>query len=374
MTASARRARRTAAAASASRTRPRRQTGGLARAVASVAAALGVLVAATACAPASDGAAGSGGAAAPAGAPHLTIGLTYTPNIQFVAFYVAESKGYFADAGVDVELRHHGEAEDLFGALSGGTEQLVFAGGDEILQARSQAIDVESVATLYNAYPAALIVPADSPIRTAADVRGHSIGTPGPYGQTYFALLSLLKTNGMTTDDVKVEHIGYTQQVALTGGKVDGVMGFVNNDAVQFAEAGFPVRVIDVMKPGEQTLVGPALGASSTTIANSPDAVRGVLQALDRATAEVIADPQAAVDVAADYIPTLHSADAKARALATLEATIPLLQPTAGARPLENQAPVWERMAAFMQQQGLLGATPVTASESYTNEFLPMAG
>ena len=36
----------------------------------------------------------------------ITIGLTYTPNIQFAPFYVAEELGYFEDAGVNLSLIH----------------------------------------------------------------------------------------------------------------------------------------------------------------------------------------------------------------------------------------------------------------------------
>src|SRR5690606_679561 len=74
------------------------------------------------------GAARSGGRA-------LTIGLTYTPDVQFAPFYVAEQRGYFDDAGVEVRLRHHGAAEGLFTAALAGEENVVVAGGDEMLQA-----------------------------------------------------------------------------------------------------------------------------------------------------------------------------------------------------------------------------------------------
>src|SRR5690625_3300075 len=43
--------------------------------------------------------------------PQLTLGLTYVPNVQFAPFYLAEQNGYFADAGVNVTLRHHGESD-----------------------------------------------------------------------------------------------------------------------------------------------------------------------------------------------------------------------------------------------------------------------
>src|SRR5699024_1526091 len=110
--------------------------------------------------------------------PQLTLGLTYVPNVQFAPFYLAEQKGYFTDAGVDVTLRHHGESEELFGALQSGTEDVVVAGGDEMMQARSSGVPVVDIATMYTTYPVALIVPADSPIQSPDDLAGHSIGVP----------------------------------------------------------------------------------------------------------------------------------------------------------------------------------------------------
>src|SRR5690349_9886671 len=65
---------------------------------------------------------------------HLTVGLTYIPNIQFAPFYVADSLGYYKDAGLNVTLRHHSFSEDEFGAVSAGKEDAVFGGGDEMLQ------------------------------------------------------------------------------------------------------------------------------------------------------------------------------------------------------------------------------------------------
>ncbi|MGO2113190.1 MAG: hypothetical protein ACTH31_16420, partial [Pseudoclavibacter sp.] len=75
--------------------------------------------------------------------------------------------------------------------------------------------------------------------------------------------------------------------------------------------------------------------------------------------------------LSAEYIPTLSSDDAKAGALATLEATAPLLEPADGAPRFENLPGVWESMVAFMGDNGLLGETTVTADESFTNDFVP---
>ncbi|MGO4425039.1 ABC transporter substrate-binding protein, partial [Streptomyces sp. MCAF7] len=140
----------------------------------------------------------------------ITVGLTYTPNIQFAPFYVAAEKGYYKDAGLNVELRHHGAAEDLFGALKSGKEDVVYAGGDEMLQARSKNLPLVDIATFYQKYPVGLIVPKDSDIKKPTDLKGRTIGTPGPYGETYFGLLALLKEGGLSVKDAKVKNIGFT--------------------------------------------------------------------------------------------------------------------------------------------------------------------
>ncbi len=314
---------------------------------------------------------GASGASGASGEP-LTIGLTYTPNVQFAPFYVAEELGYFDEAGVNVELRHHGESEELFGALKGGTEQLVYAGGDEITQAVAGGVDMQSVATLYNTYPAVLIVPEDSEIQSADDLKGHSVGVPGLYGQTYFALLAMLDSAGLSQDDVDIQAIGYTQQAALSGGRVDAVMGFANNDAVQFEEQGFAIRTIDAVDPAHPTLVGPAVAAGAATIADRGDDVTAVLEAVRRAIEYIEANPEEAVDITANYVPTLTSDEQKASALATLEATIPLLAPVGDAPLLTNDPDTWAAMAEFMYTAGLID-TEVSPESLYTNALLPAA-
>lgn len=313
----------------------------------------------------------AGGSPAAPAQTRLTVGLSYIPDVQFSPFYVAAERGYFAEAGVSVELRHHGEAEELFGALANGTEDVVFASGDEIVQARSAGQDVLSIGTVYNDYPAALIVPEDSPIRSAGDVAGRTIGVPGPFGQSYFALLALLGQSGLGPGDVRIEHIGYTQQAALASGRVDAVMGYVNNDAVRFDAAGFPVRTISPFPAGRQTLVGPALAASSAAVQAKPEAMRAMQAALARAIDDILADPAGALPDAEAHIPTLVTDRARADALATLQATLPLLEPDGAGPRFRNDPAAWREMIDFMREQDLLGERTVLVEEVLTNELLP---
>ncbi|KAE8762953.1 ABC transporter substrate-binding protein [Georgenia thermotolerans] len=337
------------------------------RALTAGALAAGLLLAACA-GPSGTGASPSGTTGSSAGTDHMTVGLTYVPDIQFAPFYVAEEKGYYKDAGVDVTLRHHGQSEGLFTAVGAGEEDVVVAGGDEMLQARSQGVPLKDVATLYQQYPVVLIVPEDSPIQSAADLRGKKIGIPGPFGETYFGLLAMLDAAGLTEADVDVQHIGFTQQAALTAGHVDAVMGFVNNDAVNFATAGTKVRTIEIPDgPGGLPLVGIGLGVLDATAADRPEDVRAVVQATLRGVKDVAADPEAAVKTSAAYVPDLTRPDRQKAALATLEATIPLYE--AGGTPGAQNADTWAAMATFMADRKLLQGQ-VDPAQAWTDEFL----
>lgn len=247
---------------------------------------------------------------------------------------------------MDVTLRHHGASESLFGALEAGEEDVVVAGGDEMLQARSAGVPVVSVATLYQDYPVALVVPSDSAITSPQDLPGHTVGVPGPFGETWFGLLALLSEAGLTQEDVTVEHIGFTQQAALAAGHVDAVMGFVNNDAVQFAQAGIDVRTLPL---DDVPLVGIGLGAHEDLL-DDDETLAAVVAATLRGVQDVIDDPEAAVDAAADHMPGLADAAAREAALATVEATVPLYGDASG----HSDPAVWQAMVGFMAEQGLL--------------------
>lgn len=309
--------------------------------------------------------AGCGGSAGDS-SKSVTIGLTYVPNIQFAPFYVADAKGYYKDAGLKVTFRHHAAGEDEFGAIVGGKEDLIFAGGDEMLQARSNGVPIVYLAQVFNQYPVALIVPADSQIKTAADLKGHSVGVPGAFGATYIGLLALLQQAGLTDKDVNIQSIGFTQVPALLGHKVDAVMGYVNNEPIQFQKAGFNVRTIPV--GDAQPLISNGLGALQKEIDSNPDVVKAVIAATLKGVDYVNTHPDDAVKLSAQYVPDLKDSKNADDALQVLKATIPLMQSSGKAGQTDPSS--WTSMAQFLQEKGQL-KQPVDASQAFSNADLP---
>ena len=321
----------------------------------------------TACSGSEDGGDEGGGQG-----DSLTLGLTFIPNVQFAPMYVAEHEGYFEDAGLDVTIRHHGSQESLLGALQSGEEDIVFAGGDEMLQGRATGIEVVNWATMYQQYPVTLIVPESSDIEDPKDLLGKTVGLPGPYGENYFALLAMFKANGLTEDDVTVQYVGYTQAAALSAGEVDAIIGYSNSDLVNIAgaygadleeqaasdsatgseaTADWPVRSIEMIDGG-LPLVGVGLGSLDASLEANEDAYVRLLGALDKAVQFCKENPEEALDITTEYVPDLSEPEKRAIASVTLDQTLKLY--TGGSSFGEQDAQRWEEMASFMWDNGLL--------------------
>lgn len=297
----------------------------------------------------------------------VTIGLTYIPNVQFAPVYVADAQGMYNDAGVTATVRHHGSDEGLLTALLAGQEDVVIASGDEAAVAASQGLDIVSIGQYYASYPGTVIVPADSPIVTLADLKGKTIGIPGEYGSSYYATLAAIKAGGLQTSDVTISSIGYTQQAALAAGQVDAVVGFTNNDAVQMRLSGLDIREIP-LDDGSTPLVAASIITTRDWAQSHPRQARAVVSATASAMNAIAENPQVALDATAQWDTTLTDETSLSAANAVLAATVPLwLGDDARADGVQDLA-TWSSMVSFLSSIGVLEGD-VDPSAIVTNEY-----
>lgn len=276
-----------------------------------------------------------------------TIGLTYIPNVQFAPVYVAKERGYYQERGVDVTIRHHGSDEGLFTALIAGEEDVVIASGDEMMVARDSGMELVSIGAFYHSYPATVIVPEDSPIRTMSDLRGRTIGIPGEFGSNWYATLAALTQGGLTTEEVTIRSIGYTQTSALAGKQVDAVVGFTNNDLVQMTLSGLSVRSIPL--DDESTgLVSASIITTQQWLDEHPDDAKNIVDATVAGTQHILDEPESALDATLAWDETLHGESQRESARSILQATLPLWKNSDGVASGIQDVLVWERMAQFL--------------------------
>src|SRR5699024_6651986 len=128
-----------------------------------------------------------------------------------------------------------------------------------------------------------------------------------------------------------------------------------------FAATGLAVRAVPL---GEVPLVGIGLGTTDELLSSRPDELRAVVQAVGRAVADIVADPEGGVGEASEAMPGRVSERQRAIMSATMQAALPLYGDRS--RRFGQDTGPWEGMSAILADAGLTDQ-PVTADEAYTD-------
>jgi NitT/TauT family transport system substrate-binding protein len=282
------------------------------------------------------------------GAPPATplkVGLGYIPSVQFAPFYLAQQRGYYRDAGLEVTFENKIDP-DLVPLIGQGAIDVGVADGTSVIPAVSQAIPIRYLATIYGTYPSIVFAKATSGITSAADLAGKKIGIPGTYGSSWIMLQALLDSAALTPDDVTiVEYPDFGQGVAVQQEAVDAATGFANNEPVQLDLTGEKAVVlhVDQFVP----LPGPGLIAGTSTIEAKRASIKAFVDATLRAMDVIAADPRAGLDAAVAAVPELDS-DRETQA-AILDATIATWRDPTGRRFGSIDETAWGTSIDFLE-------------------------
>lgn len=292
----------------------------------------------------------------------IRLPMSYIPNVQFAPFYVAVERGYFAEAGIEVEFDYKFETDGVK-LVAAGELPFAVASGEQVVLARAQGLPVKYFVQWYRQFPIAIFSLKTKGIEKPEDLKGKTIGLPGFFGATYVGWRAFLDANGLNERDMQVQEIGFTQAAAVQQGKVDVAVGYTVNEPIVLEANGFPVNVFRVSDYVE--MVANGLITNEETIRNNPDLVRRMARALLRGIADTIADPDAAMQISTKFIEGLKADDPiqKQVLLAAIEAM-------RGERLGVSSLEAWENTQNTLLAIGQI-AQKMDAAEFFTNEFLP---
>ena len=291
----------------------------------------------------------------------LTMG--YIPNIQFAPVYVAIDKGYFREAGFDVELEYGNEA-DAVALIGAGDQTFAIASGEQVLLARAQGLPITYVAAWYEEFPVGVVSLREEEINNPEDLTGKSVGIPGLFGASYIGFRALLDAADLTEEDVELVSIGFNQVEALVSGQVQSAVIYLANEPAVLRSQGYQMNIIavaDYLK-----LVANGLVTNEQTINEDPEQVERFNQALLQGITDAAVNPDEAYEISKKYVENLEEAD-EALQKEILAESIKLWQID---RPGYSDPTGWENMQEVLLDMGLL-ESPLDLEEAFTNEFLP---
>jgi NitT/TauT family transport system substrate-binding protein len=293
----------------------------------------------------------------------IRLPMGYIPNIQFAPFYVAIQKGYFSDAGIEIDFDYKFETDGIK-LVGAGEVPFALVSGEQVLLARAQGLPVEYIAAWYQQYPVSVVAKSELGILIPQDLKGKKIGLPGLFGANYVGLRALLFKAHMSESDVTLDSIGFNQVDLMAAGQQDVVVGYTANEPIQLRARGIPVteiRVADYV-----LLASNGILASEKVIKENPQLVRAFIGAFLKGLSDTISNPDEAFKTSETYISNFVDLDANVQKQ-VLETSIEQWKTD---RLGYSDPQAWENMQNVLLDMGLI-TDKLDLNKAYTNEFIP---
>jgi len=228
----------------------------------------------------------------------IKLRLAYIAGGVDAPFFVAAAKGYFKEAGLDVDIVDGNGSTGTIMAVGNGDFQIGIAGLAATAQAQQAAgaHDLIAVAGLLQKDPSSIIALKGSGITKPKDLEGKRLGTDA--GNLEDGMIkAFAEANGVDFSKIKVVIInGGNDRVALLKGDVDFINGWANPDGDKVA-AVKPIEPPILFADYGVNLLGSSVIVRKDWLSSHGDEVKGFLSAIVRAKADVEADPAGALKI-----------------------------------------------------------------------------
>ncbi len=141
----------------------------------------------------------------------LTLKLKWVPQAQFAGYYVAASKGYYAEENLNVEIDGGSTDVTPVQALVGGTADVVINWAADALASREKGIKITNIAQPFKSSALLLVCRKDMGVASPADFKGKTLGVW--FGGNEYPFYAYMQKLGLPTqggaDGVEVLKQGF---------------------------------------------------------------------------------------------------------------------------------------------------------------------
>jgi NitT/TauT family transport system substrate-binding protein len=282
----------------------------------------------------------------------------------FGPIQLAKGKGYFSEAGLDVSFAVGRGGVDVAKMVGAGNAPLGGIVADGPIMVRGNGVPVKIVAVFGGRGFMQLVVREDAGISKPADLKGKTITVMSYQDTTFYALLGLLASVGLTQNDVNIQSVGPTGVWEFVAtGKSAGMAG-VPDWIPPVQAAGVKVKVI----PSDEFFPHMAQGiaASDQLIKDKPEMVRKFVRAALRGMKDIMDDPDQAADDFVRFVPEWKGKDGAVKSALNYYAK--LVYPGQAQLGEINPDRLRSLQDFYLSKGFIQKATPV--EELYSNAFI----
>lgn len=177
------------------------------------------------------GATGAPAATASTSGAGTTVRVGYVPVLVYSPLFVAQERGYFKEAGLNVELTPTQGGSDPVVQLAAGNFDAAVGGiGAGVFNAAQQGVKFKIVAPMHSEKPPVatkLVISAKraGEIKSVTDLKGKKVAINATGAATEYWLDQALQQNGLSMQDIQLTTVAFRDvPAALENGSLDAAM------------------------------------------------------------------------------------------------------------------------------------------------------
>jgi len=277
-------------------------------------------------------------------AEKLTVMLDWFVNPDHAPLVVAREKGFFADAGLEVELVAPADPNDPPKLVAAKKADLAISYQPQLHLQVAEDLPLVRIGTLVATPLTSLVALKDGPIQSIADLKGRKVGfSVGGFEDA--VLGAMLAKHGLDLTDVTLVNVNFSLSPAILSGQVDAVIGAYRNfELNQMDLHGKPGRAFFPEENGvpaydELIIIAHRDRQDDTRL-------RSFLDAVERGAQFLINHPDESWNAFVGAYPALNDELNRRAWRDTL--------PRFALRPAALDRARYARFAAFLEQRGLI--------------------
>ena len=158
----------------------------------------------------------------------LTVLLDWFVNPDHGPLIIAQEKGYFADAGLEVEIVAPADPSAPPKLVAAGQADIAISYQPQLHLQISVGLPLVRVGTLVATPLNCLLVLEEGPVKALADLKGRKIGY-SVAGVEEALLTGMLAPHNVALSDIELINVNFSLSPALMAGQVDAVIGAFRN-------------------------------------------------------------------------------------------------------------------------------------------------
>jgi NitT/TauT family transport system substrate-binding protein len=290
-------------------------------------------------------------------------------------FFLAEDRGYYKAEGLDLTIDQGSGSGAAPVLVANGTYDAGFGDINALIELAGKKPEDAPIAVyvMYNQPPFTVAVKTESPIRSPKDFEGRTLGGAAGDGalKLFPALCRIAKIDCAKVSITNMQP--NLREQMLMQGQVDGVFGYVNTIRFSARLIGVEEKQLRYINYGDygMDLYSNGIVVSKKLVKEKPEAVKGLVRAINKGLLDMIKDPDAAVAAVARREPLIKTAVERERLDATVREE--MNHPEVATIGLGNVDPArLKRSIDILVEANNLPRTPAV-EEIFTPAMLPPA-